>query len=572
MKSNSIASLKVKKVAVDLIDESPLNPRKHFSKLPELAESLRVGQIEPLLVRSHPTAAGRYELANGARRLRAARLGGIESLAVRVAPLTDAEMFDIILGTGAVGNVDSLTPFEEAEGYAAAMAKLQLTLEGCAKKFGRSVTHVQQRRSLLALPAELRRAVEEQQAGASIAAMVARIPGAENQKRAVAAILHPVETMGPLSTRAAAQWIEAHTMTSLSLAEFDRKAADVVPGVPACEVCPLRSGNNADLAAEGVKLAGKAQQMCMQPECFAKKQAAGRAAKIAKEQAAGHMVLSEEENAEVFPADQEGIYWASDYVELNCPPAADMIKPEVASVPTWKKLVEGEAATVQVHVGFDQNGRTVDLVKRAEALAAVVANEEHAIFRPEVIKQVGVPAAKVAKGAKGEKEGSIVAGEKQRTAEDRASAKATLAREIAAAKWLTELQAVLEKPYPIGGFFIDGEAAMVESYVFWALLFDLQLAALTDADLEFLKHVGIAWYEPEEGAIREQFKVFAGGFQARELAALVAIMQLTPRVRTEGTESALVREWHDQLMGAERDAAADAAALADEEALNEGPR
>jgi ParB/RepB/Spo0J family partition protein len=566
MKSNSIASLKVKKVAVDLIDESPLNPRKHFAKLPELAESLRVGQIEPLLVRSHPTEAGRYELANGARRLRAARLGGIESLAVRVAPLTDAEMFDIILGTGAVGNVDSLTPFEEAEGYAAAMAKLQLTLEGCAKKFGRSVTHVQQRRSLLAVPAELRRAVEEQQAGASIAAMVARIPGAENQKRAVAAILHPVETMGPLSTRAAAQWIEAHTMTSLSLAEFDRKAEDVVPGVPACEVCPLRSGNNADLAAEGVKLAGKAQQMCMQPECFAKKQAAGRAAKIAKEQAAGHMVLSEEENAEVFPADQEGIYWASDYVELNCPPAADMIKPEVASVPTWKKLVEGEAATVQVHVGFDQNGRTVDLVKRAEALAAVVANEEHAIFRPEVIKQVGVPAAKVAKGAKGEKEGSIVAGEKQRTAEDRASAKATLAREIAAQTWLTELQLVLERPYPIRN------TAMVESYVFWALLFDLQLEALTDADLEFLKHVGIAWYEPEEGAIREQFKVFAGGFQARDLAALVAIMQLTPRVRAEGTESALVREWHDQLMGSERDAAADAAALADEEALNEGPR
>jgi hypothetical protein len=211
-------------------------------------------------------------------------------------------------------------------------------------------------------------------------------------------------------------------------------------------------------------------------------------------------------------------------------------------------------------VGFDQNGRTVDLVKRAEALAAVVANEEHAIFRPEVIKQVGVPAAKVAKGAKGEKEGSIVAGEKQRTAEDRASAKATLAREIAAQTWLTELQLVLERPYPIRN------TAMVESYVFWALLFDLQLEALTDADLEFLKHVGIAWYEPEEGAIREQFKVFAGGFQARELAALVAIMQLTPRVRAEGTESALVREWHDQLMGAERDAAADAAALADEEA------
>ena len=567
MKSNSIASLKVKKVAVDLIDESPLNPRKLFSKLPELAESLRVGQIEPLLVRAHPTAAGRFELANGARRLRAARLGQIAELAVRVAPLTDAEMFDVILGTGAVGNVDSLTPFEEAEGYAGAMAKLDLTLEQCAKKFGRSVTHVQQRRSLLMVPAELRRAVEDQQAGASIAAMVARIPGADNQKRAVAAILHPVETMGPLSTRAAAQWIEANTMTSLSLAEFDRKAADLLPGVPACEVCPWRSGNNEALAAEGVKLAGKAQHMCMQPECFQKKQTAGRAAKIAKEQAAGNLVLSAEENAAVFPPDQEGIAWQADYVELNCPPTADMIKPEVASVPTWAVLTEGEAATVQVHVGFDQKGRTVDLVKRAEALAAVVANEEHAVFRPEVIKKAGVPAVqKGAKGAKGEKESSIVAGEKQRTAEDRASAKATLAREIAAQNWLTELQLVLERPYPIRN------TAMVESYVFWALLFDLQLEALTDADLEFLKNVGIAWYEPEEGAIREQFKVFAGGFQARELAALVAIMQLAPRVRAEGTESALVREWHEQLMGAERDKAADEAALADEEALNEGPR
>jgi hypothetical protein len=198
---------------------------------------------------------------------------------------------------------------------------------------------------------------------------------------------------------------------------------------------------------------------------------------------------------------------------------------------------------VQVHVGFDQTGRTVDLVKRAEALAAVVANDESAIFRPEVIKKAGVPAVQPgAKGAKAEA-ASIVEGEKKRTVEDRTAAKAKLARELEAAKWLTELQLVLEKPYPVGN-----AKSMAESYVFWALLFDLQLEALTDEDLEFLKAVGLPWYEPEQGAIREQWKAWAGGFKTNDLAALVAIMQLVPRVRAEGTESALVREWHQQLM------------------------
>lgn len=66
-------------VPIDLIDEDPDQPRQAFDDeaLRELAASMAErGVLQPVSVRPHPTAEGRWRLNFGARRLRAARLAG----------------------------------------------------------------------------------------------------------------------------------------------------------------------------------------------------------------------------------------------------------------------------------------------------------------------------------------------------------------------------------------------------------------------------------------------------------------------------------------------------------------
>jgi len=66
-------------LAIDLIDEDPLQPRSEFEaeSLGELAKTIAArGVLQPVSVRTHPEQAGRWMLNFGARRLRAARLAG----------------------------------------------------------------------------------------------------------------------------------------------------------------------------------------------------------------------------------------------------------------------------------------------------------------------------------------------------------------------------------------------------------------------------------------------------------------------------------------------------------------
>jgi ParB family chromosome partitioning protein len=72
---------------LDLIDEDPLQPRADNSpgfsapNLRELGESIRRRGIKtPLSVRRHPQHPGRYIINHGARRFRAARLAGLQTV------------------------------------------------------------------------------------------------------------------------------------------------------------------------------------------------------------------------------------------------------------------------------------------------------------------------------------------------------------------------------------------------------------------------------------------------------------------------------------------------------------
>ncbi len=137
------------------IQESKTNPRRQFdeTKLAELADNIRQhGVLQPVLVRPMPDGEpGFYELVAGARRYRASKLVGRESIPATVRDLTDTECLELQL----IENLQRayVHELDEARGYAALM-RLQpenYTAEVLAEKIGRSEKYVYARLRLLHL-------------------------------------------------------------------------------------------------------------------------------------------------------------------------------------------------------------------------------------------------------------------------------------------------------------------------------------------------------------------------------------------------------------------------------------
>jgi ParB family chromosome partitioning protein len=104
----SIASL-VQEIPLDRICESRTNPRRQFdeTKLAELAANIRQhGVLQPVLVRPIPGGeAGAFELVAGARRYRASKLAGRETIPASIRDLTDTECLELqLIELSVVGN------------------------------------------------------------------------------------------------------------------------------------------------------------------------------------------------------------------------------------------------------------------------------------------------------------------------------------------------------------------------------------------------------------------------------------------------------------------------------------
>jgi ParB family chromosome partitioning protein len=100
-----------------------------------------------------------YELIAGERRLRAATAAGLAEVPVKVMQVDDREALELAL----VENLqrEDLDPIEEAEGYRSLLERFQLTQEQIAERVGKARATVANALRLLALPADVRRMVEE---------------------------------------------------------------------------------------------------------------------------------------------------------------------------------------------------------------------------------------------------------------------------------------------------------------------------------------------------------------------------------------------------------------------------
>lgn len=125
---------------VRLISPNPFQPRIRFSQeeLEELSHSIiEQGILQPIMVRKAETG---YELIAGERRLRAAKIAGMNEVPVVVKDVSDAKLLEISL----IENIQrqDLNALEEAEAYSRLMSDFGLTQEEVAIRVGKSRSSV----------------------------------------------------------------------------------------------------------------------------------------------------------------------------------------------------------------------------------------------------------------------------------------------------------------------------------------------------------------------------------------------------------------------------------------------
>ncbi len=148
----------VELISLDQIITNPVQPRRHFDEkaLQELAQSIMVhGVITPITVRKHFDG---FELISGERRLRAARIAGLDRIPAYVIEVnSNADMLEIAL----IENVqrEDLNALETAQGYYRLIEDCGLTQEDVAMRVGKDRSTVSNFLRLLKLPPDVQAAV-----------------------------------------------------------------------------------------------------------------------------------------------------------------------------------------------------------------------------------------------------------------------------------------------------------------------------------------------------------------------------------------------------------------------------
>ncbi len=134
---------RIEQVAIDLIQANPFQPRRDFDDdgLRELADVMKsMGFFGALLGRRQHR---HIELAYGERRVRAARLAGIQEIPVELRQLSDEDMFNVAV----VENEQrrDLTQLEVGEAFLRAKEQFGLSERDIAERLGKSKGYVRNR-------------------------------------------------------------------------------------------------------------------------------------------------------------------------------------------------------------------------------------------------------------------------------------------------------------------------------------------------------------------------------------------------------------------------------------------
>lgn len=146
----------VLEAAISQVIPNPRQPRLQMDEgeLEGLANSIREhGILQPLIVSSDPSS-GQYVLIAGERRLRAARIAGLETVPVIIRPASEQQRLELAL----IENIQraNLTPLETAQAYHFLIEEFGLTHEDVSIRVGKSRESVTNTLRLMKLPEEIK--------------------------------------------------------------------------------------------------------------------------------------------------------------------------------------------------------------------------------------------------------------------------------------------------------------------------------------------------------------------------------------------------------------------------------
>ncbi|HUD11537.1 MAG TPA: ParB/RepB/Spo0J family partition protein [Candidatus Saccharimonadia bacterium] len=163
----------------DLLDPNPYQPREDFNQteLEALAASIRVhGILQPLVVTK---TGSRYQLIAGERRLRAAKIAGLDSVPVIVRSFDEQAKLELAL----IENIQrsELNPLELATAYRKLSDQFNLTNTEIGNRVGRDDSTISNTMRLLNLPKEAKRALVENKIVEGHARVILSVPEPQKQ-------------------------------------------------------------------------------------------------------------------------------------------------------------------------------------------------------------------------------------------------------------------------------------------------------------------------------------------------------------------------------------------------------
>lgn len=177
----------VNEIDISKIKANPFQPRTSFDEeaLKELSDSIKeLGIIQPLTVRS---INGEYQLIAGERRLRAAKLAGLNRVPAYIRTADDQGMLEMAL----VENIqrEDLDAIEVAISYQRLIDECSLTHDNLSDRVGKKRATVTNYLRLLKLPAEIQLGIRERKLSMGHARAILPLESSELQLTAYKNIL-----------------------------------------------------------------------------------------------------------------------------------------------------------------------------------------------------------------------------------------------------------------------------------------------------------------------------------------------------------------------------------------------
>ena len=213
-------SKRIENIPIHSIKPNPYQPRKSFTidSLEEMAQSIRqYGVIQPITVRK--VAQDGYELITGERRLRAAKLAGLDYIPAII--MNAYEQDSAIMAMIENLQRENLHYLEEAKGYANLILDHEFTQEELALKLGKNQSTIANKLRILKLSNEIKDVLIREKLTERHARALLKLPDDESRMDAVR---HVVDNK--LNVRDTEEVVECIVLRDAEKQNKDRKRTE----------------------------------------------------------------------------------------------------------------------------------------------------------------------------------------------------------------------------------------------------------------------------------------------------------------------------------------------------------